>query len=474
MIITMPDYTLALNADQGDRPTPGQLTAGQGRVGRTASAFGGGGGYRPPPKPTIKQYRKMRGNPTIAIARMAGFAPVKAAPWTIEAAPNATVPENVLSFVEAAVMPLRSKLLSDLAFALDFGFAAFEKVWRQKLVNGRQAYVLDKLKPLLPEATQIMVLKQTGAFAGLKNQKVLLPTDKSFLFSYDRETDDWYGRSRNENCMTVWQAWEDTMAQIGRLGDKVSGSIPIIKYPEGSGYDATGNRTDNFEHACSVLNSLSRAKGVAMPQHIAVWAHDMLERGIMLPRNFGAWEIDFLEPSSGHTAELLNTLQHLEKLMMRAWLVPERAATEATLAGSRADSGTAADLALQIADDLANDIDEAVNAYIVNPLLEQNVGAQYVDQVVVQHQPLTDESEALIRQVLVETLKQPTNFDILTKVLDLDAMLDRAELPRLADTADVLEEMEPPQSQEAARQVADQLSKMNQEPPNGQETQQPE
>ena len=180
----------------------------------------------------------------------------------------------------------------------------------------------------------------------------------------------------------------------------------------------------------------------------------------MLPRNLGAWEIDFLEPSSGHTAELLSTLQHLEKLMSRGWLAGERAVMEAVLAGSRADSNTAADLTLVIADDVACQIDDAVNAYIVNPIVTLNYGEQYRDAVLVQHQPLTDESEAMIRTVLLEVLKQPTNFDLLTQVLDLDAMLDRAELPRIADTADVLKDMEPPQSAQAAAAVAAELARM--------------
>jgi len=441
-------------------PSTGEITSGQGRVG-AATGMGRQSGFREPPKSSFALYRRMRGNPTIAMARVAAFAPVKAASWSIVADSDAGVPDERVQFVEAQVLPLRARLLSDLAFALDYGFASWEKVWRVAPVNGRSSLVLDKLKSLKPELTRIEVLESTGAFAGLSQKGVKLSPSKSLLFTNDLENQDWYGRSRNENIRTEYAAWNDLLGDIGVLAKKVSGPIPIIKYPEGTGKDASGTTQSNADNAMSLLNALSHSIGVAMPNRLSAWAERAIQAGID-PKQLGAWVIEFLEPSSGHLGELMESMQHLEKLFSRGWLVPERAVSEAVLSGSRADSEDAMSLMFLIAEDLATQIDAMVSNYVINPIMTYNFGADTIDTVKLEHQPVTDDAKKLIAGIARAVLENPNNFDMLTKVLDFDAMLDRAELPRIADTADILDEMEPPGTAQAVADVTAALGEMQQ------------
>ena len=116
------------------------------------------------------------------------------------------------------------------------------------------------------------------------------------------------------------------------------------------------------------------------------------------------------------------------------------------------------DLTLLISDDLAGQIDDAVTAFIINPLLIHNMGEQYVDQVRLVHQPLADDDKTLIRGILRDALAKPNNFDLLTQVLDFDAMLDRGGLPRREDTIKILEETEPPPNDAALKQMTDSLA----------------
>ena len=436
-------------------PSLGEITDNQGRVGHASGMFADSGGFRPPPKSTFSLYRRMRGNPTIAMARIAAFAPVKASAWSVvsEGANDAQ-----RQFVEDQIIPLRSRLLSDLAFALDFGFAAFEKVWAITSDGGTRL-VVDKLKALKPEKTEIQVLETTGGFAGIKNEKTLLGPSKCFVFTNDREVQDYYGRSRHENIKREYMAWEELLNRIGVLAKKVSGSIPIIKYPEGSGQDASGRKQSNADNAMAILNALSSALGVTMPNTLSAWAQQFITAGVDV-KQLGAWDIDFLESSSGHATDLLAALQHLEKLMVRGWYVPERATTEATLAGSRADSEQALDLAFLVAEDVAGQIDDAVNRWLVNPILLYNFGAAAVDTVRVEHQPVMDDAKRMIAGIDKEVLVNPNNIDLLTRVLDFDAMLDRAELPRQEDVGDVLDELETTATKNAVAEVTKALGEM--------------
>ena len=70
------------------------------------------------------------------------------------------------------LQPMRTQILTDALRALSFGFVPFEKVW---MADGNRV-VLQKLKPLLPEVTQILV-DDHGNFLGFlaRNSPVILP-----------------------------------------------------------------------------------------------------------------------------------------------------------------------------------------------------------------------------------------------------------------------------------------------------------
>ena len=87
---------------------------------------------------TYLTYRLMRSNPTVAIARMAATAPIRAAAITVEG-PEAS--DEQIELIESIVMPLWPAFIRDAMFALDYGWKAFEKVY----AAGRQdGYVVLK------------------------------------------------------------------------------------------------------------------------------------------------------------------------------------------------------------------------------------------------------------------------------------------------------------------------------------------
>ena len=404
------------------RPEVGERTPPQGRGG-VAGFMANLTGFSRPPGGTFDTYRKMRGNPTIALARMAATAPIRVAKWAIEAADG--VAEGQVRFLRDQITPIWPMLIKDVLYALDYGFQAFEKVFEVR--DGRIVY--RKLKALSPENTEILADKANGAFAGIRQGDVELGPEKCFMFTYDGEAGNHYGRSRHENIREdAWHPWVELSRKRSRYFNKVAGVIPVIEYPEGESQDASGATQTNFDLARAVLQNLGDGKGVAMPNVFARYAGDLARSGIDLDQ-LKAWHISFLETNQQHGQDFADTMRHLESLMLRGWLVPERAATEGRY-GTKAEAQEHGRLALAVADLLLEDIIRFVNWYLVNPLMVLNFGPRAENSLRLVRSALDLSHQAFLRRMIENVLAAPPNVEMFLKFLDIDAVLDSVGLPR--------------------------------------------
>lgn len=134
---------------------------------------------------------------------------------------------------------------------------------------------------------------------------------------------------------------------------------------------------------------------------------------------------------------------------MRGWLVPERAATEATIAGSRADAQVQVEVATAVAQLIGEELARYVSWHIVDRLLVWNFGEWARGAVWIQQAPLLDAQKAFVRSLIAQILTQPANADMFFGLLDVDAMLDQVELPKLQTVAT---QPQPPTSADQDRQ----------------------
>ena len=79
------------------------------------------------PLGTIKTYRRMRKNPTVALARMLVRAPVIASGFSVVGVDG--VPQDRIDFVITQMNRVYSELISDMLLAVEYGFQSFGKVW---------------------------------------------------------------------------------------------------------------------------------------------------------------------------------------------------------------------------------------------------------------------------------------------------------------------------------------------------------
>lgn len=402
-----------------------------------------------------RTYRLMRNNPTIALARAVATVPLRAASWSIGVDEDFE-DDVVKNFIQREITGHWKGFLKNILFALDYGWAPFEKVWG---VDDEGRWVYKKLKPLLVDQTAILVDKETGVFIGFRNVNVELPANKCFLYTYDKEAGNLYGRSRHENIReSAWTHWAQVMTRYGKYMTKVSGIIPMIQYPEGQSQDATGNTIDNFDIAKKVLQNLGSGYGVTMPNTLIGWAEDAVKSGIDIDK-LKAWIITFLETKGQHGTQFVATLRHIESLIMRGWLVPERAATEGQH-GTKAESKVQGDLGMRIADLLFEEILEAINWYVVNPLLIYNFGPEYENKVRLERAGTDPMLRELLTAVMQKVLSDPGNIDLLTQWIDIEAVIDSLSLPKASETIET-KPVKPTMEEEAKetwKRVQDKLS----------------
>ena len=290
---------------------------------------------------------------------------------------------------------------------------------------------------LLPDVTMLLIDEKTGAFRGVKNQDVDLLGLKCFRYTYDEEAGNYYGRSRHENVReNAWNDWRNIQRRRRLYAKRVAGAVPMVEYPDGDSTDQSGAVRPNWEIAKNVVTKLENCDGIYMPNVLAAISADLVRSGVDMEK-MRAWRIGFLEAKGEHGKELTQMMEHCESLMMRGWLVPERAGTEARQSGSRADSQTHADAALVIADLVLLDVVGAVNAGLVNPLLRFNYGADMVGRVRIVRAGLNPELLAFFRAIIQAVLSQPANLDVLVETVDLNALFDQVGLPKKSETIDV-------------------------------------
>ncbi len=392
--------------------------------------------YTTPQRGTYQTYRLMRTNPTIALARAIAHGPIRSASYSVEG--DDGVSDDIVNFITSEIKVHWDELIRNILYALDYGWSPFEKVWA---MNEDGQFVYRKLKPLLVDKTMIRCDNQTGNFEGLKNASIDLPKERSYIFSYDMEAGNWYGRSRHENIrLTAWNQWDNVSIRSGQYMTKIAGIIPVIEYPLGNSEDADGKIVDNFTLAKSVLDNLGKGSGVAMPNVFAQYAGDLARSGIDLQK-LKAWNIDFLESKGSHGKDFNDTLRHRESLLMRGWLVPERVATEGQ-SGTKAESESQGEWAMLISDALFKDITNSINWFVVNPLLLYNFGPQFENKVRVIPAGISGWLRDFYQKIVEKVLTAPANVDLFMAWVDAGNLLDLVKIPKTEDTITIPENRE--------------------------------
>lgn len=413
-------------------------------------SFGGDGTTVARPDPaTFGTYREMRKVPTIALARAVAQAPIRTAEVGYEGAAEDT-PKERIDFIGMEMRRIWPKLVGDMTFGIDYGFSPFENVFAVK--NGLIGF--DRVKSLVVDKTTIVIDRETGQFAGFRQGRVELSRAKSFLYTHDKEADNYYGRSRFENIReTAYTTWKELSKRHQQFAKKIASIIPVLHYPEGESEDENGSVESNFELAKKAIFKMMQGDGIVIPNEFARWAEDLGRT--TNPEKLRAWIFDFLEVKGNHLGPLVDSMRYQDSLMFRGILVPERTAIEGQL-GTKAEAGAHGAIAIIIADLTLREMLAAVNEQLIDCLLLLNWGAEAMGSVRARTIGLDPLTQAFFGRLVEKLLSLPDLALQINNFTDFDAILREVGLPaprKSEDGSELSTVREPMPSQGIARLV---------------------
>ena len=367
-------------------------------------------------------YRAMRKHPTIALARALTVAPIVAGQWSTKAMPGAS--NDAVELIEINLFPLRSQIMEQaLLSGIDFGWQAWEKVFILKDNRIR----LKKLKPLLPDITDILVVPATGAFAGfIQRFNTKLELSQSLLIPWRAEGTNWYGEPLLENTRVPYNSWFEVDSGAARYDKKVAGAHFLVRYPPGSTI-VEGIEKDNFMIAKDLLGALESSGSVTIPALPIKYVERLNEQ------TGSSWQIELLSDKSPKQPSFINRLEYLDKLIVRSLLWPERALLEGKF-GTKAEASIHAGAAITNMELMDEFVTRHINWHLVDQLLALNFGEKARGTVQLQSSPILDEKQQFLREIFLAVFKDPVGFAEMVEHLDFEALFDRLGIPALSTT----------------------------------------
>ena len=336
------------------------------------------------------------------------MAPTLAASWGIDA--DKGVPQEWKDFIERTFFPLRDEFMAYTLYHgdVDFGHVCFEKVF-----EGRDGYLKPvRLKPLLHDITEICIGRR-GNFIGIRQVGQDLGLENAMHVGFRVEGSYLYGIPLLENARETYNWWLDCNEGARRYDRKIAGAHIIVEYPDGWSYDRQGNKKPNRDLAREILDRLESAGGVAVPRDMAPFINQL---NIESP----GWKIWILDAGTSQQVGFVDRLGFLDKLLCRAFHIPERAVLEGQH-GTLAEAESHMDVVFTIQDIVHRRITQAVNTQAVDQVLRLNFGPEAEGKVRLVASPIVDEKKALFVQVYQSMLGSPLGQQELA-VLDTASM----------------------------------------------------
>lgn len=382
-----------------------------------AVSFGGDELPEALPK-SLDSYRIIRRQPTVSMARALSIAPVVAAEWSVE---SDDAPEERVEFVRELVDLHESIMERALLGGIDFGWQPFEKVFGVR--DGR--IVLRKVKPLLHDITKILIDEKTGAFAGFKQDDLVVPLDNALLLSFRVEGTQWYGESLLEYIRTTHDKWVAVDKGASRYDKKVAGSHFVVYYPPGTTLVGSLEK-DNASIASDLLKAMEASAGIMMPSTVAKFVDQMKEPP-------PGWRIELLRDSGvSSQSTFIDRMSYLDKMMVRGLGFPERAILEGEF-GTKAEADVHGRAAVTNMDLLHRYVTRMINWHVVDQLLALNWGEDSRGTVWLVASPIADATIGWLRDVYLKIIGSTSGFAEEVGVVDRKALKELLGVPSQDD-----------------------------------------
>lgn len=277
--------------------------------------------------------------------------PVLSARWFVEPKSDKRRDRNASEFVWKCLTEYMSiswpQVLVEALLCADFGYYMFEKVWEERIIEGKKRVILKKLSPRHPMDVKEWKYDDHGGPEGVvmysanssgSQEDIYIPIEKLLVFTFDREASNIEGISVLRSAYKHWY-FKEQFYKIDAIQKERHGiGIPVIKLPP------------NFNDADKIAaNELGRNLRTNERAHV------------VLPPN---WELLFAK-MEGHMVDVIKSIE-----------MHDRAIRENVLAGFLDSAATTKEedqtLFLKATRFIADVICDTFNLYLIPQLMEYN------------------------------------------------------------------------------------------------------
>ena len=354
---------------------------------------------------------------------------------------------TVKAFVEEEFQQLwRGAVRSSLS-AVEFGFAAHEKIWSQDA----DGVHLDQIKDLDP-MWSVLLHDEDGDFAGIRwtpmpsfaigtafIQPVTVPADKCFVFTHWKEFGNLYGIHRMHRAANFYRWGKNFMLLAGQYAQRCA--IPRYKAwaPAEMRTNAEGRQIDALSEMHENLLALQAGGSITIPD-------ERDDKGN--PR----WGVDMLDDKLAGMDSLLKAIQYCDTMKLRGMIIPDATATQKDV-GARSLSEAHQEIFMILEEQLLFDILDQFERYLVPQMVLYNFGPT-APKVKLVSDGLSEENKARLSSLIEKLIAQPVTAEAIAEALDTVKVLQDSDVPVRDDVREAYESGEPLEPQNIPAPIA--------------------
>ena len=372
----------------------------------------------------LREIEELRSYPTVAYCMYILTIIGHSSKWTVEA--DEDVPWEAIHLVEKFVKDCKTELWrTGIDGWITHGYAVYEKLFRADLnEQGEYRIAIRRLKHLLPEYILINMDAQEGFVGVTVNmpQRVDLTPAQCLILTNEKQGDDLRGRPMLRAIKEGATGARVSLEGMLRYEEKLAkGPKYKVMYPYGVEEDENGNLIRNEDKARNFVSEIENNCFALMPR-----------RKNINPAQNVANQSDYdleMFPQDSITGNFINDLMYLDKLIVRAFGIPERAVLEG-LFGTKADAENGTDFLTLRIEYLVELMVDQLNRYAVDPLMNFNYNG-LAGRVKIRPGTIDKRDVKRISDLLSSVIQSPYGQAVLLPTFDMDSMMDMVEIPRL-------------------------------------------
>jgi len=331
--------------------------------------------------------------------------------------------------------------------AVEFGFAAHEKLWSQDA----DGVHLDQIKDLDP-MWSVLLHDEDGDFAGIRwtpmpsfaigtafIQPVTVPAQKAFVFTHWKEFGNLYGIHRMHRAAKFYQWGRNFMLLAGQYAQRCA--IPRYKAwaPAEMRTNAQGSEIDTLAEMHENLLTLRAGGSITYPD----------ERD---DKGNSRWGVEMLDDKLAGMDSLLKAIEYCDTMKLRGMIVPDATATQKNK-GAYNIAEAHQEVFMILEEQLLFDVLDQFERYLVPQMVLYNFGPT-APKVSLVSDGLSEENKQRLSSLIEKLIAQPVTAEAVAEALDTVKVLQDSDVPVKSDVEERYETGEEPEDKKIPAPIA--------------------